>query len=120
MVAPVEVLYLLQTGLLLAASALLIYPVLAYARNVAYTEGVVALSASLFVLTVAYVLGALDAALWVRNAVSFLSAVLAGVGIWYFARSFVSVGDENVPVGRGDADDAGAVERGGFDSGQDD
>lgn len=109
-----ELLYFAQTALLLLGSALLLYPVVAYARNVAYTEGVVALSLSLFLLTGSYVLGGAGAPLWTRSGLSLLSAVVATVGVWYFARSFVDTG------GDGPGTDDGQDTTGGFDSAGDD
>lgn len=109
-----ELLYFAQTALLLLGSALLLYPVLAYARNVAYTEGVLALSLSLFLLTGSYVLGALGTALWIRNGVSLVSAIVATVGVWFFARSFV-----DLETDRSRTDDVPDT-TGGFDSAGDD
>lgn len=114
MVDSLTLAYLAQTGILLLGSLLLLYPVAAYARNVAYTEGVVALSASLLLLTVSYVLGALRVALWVRNGISLASAVAGLVGIWYFAQSFLTIEGEDPAVGTPPA------EGGGFDGAEDD
>jgi len=78
-----------QAGVLVLTTLLITYPVVAYARNVAYTEGFVLLACS-FVLTT--VIGVLDFVLGAHTAANALrpvGAFVALAGIWYFARDFV-------------------------------
>lgn len=81
-----------QAALLLLTSALLVYPVVAYARNVAYTEGIVFLALALFATTVVGVLDFVLDATTAANAVRVLGAVFAFAGVWFFSRDFVRMG----------------------------
>lgn len=86
---------LLGTFLLLAVSLLIVYPIVAYARNVAYTEAFVLLATGFFVLTVIGILEivfAMDAAADVLRPVA---AAAALAGTWFFAREFVDVGGDD-------------------------
>jgi len=99
---PFLVVGVIQTALLLAATSLLVYPVVAYARNVAYTEGLVGLAAGLTLMTVGNLVGFLPEAT-VRAVVPLVSVhplvwsallnLLAGVcgtvGVYFFAREFL-------------------------------
>lgn len=103
-----------QTTTLVIASLLLLYPVVAYARNVAYTRGLVLLSGAFLVLTSTYVVSFVFHADTVSAALDLLAALLAAGGVWQFARPFVRL-------------DAGSVETtavdqatGGFESADDD
>lgn len=85
-----------QTTVLVAASLLLIYPVIAYSQNVAHTRGMLLLAGSFLVLTAAYVTSfVLDLDL-VSTGLDLLSTVLLAFGTWEFARPFVSFGSEDV------------------------
>lgn len=90
----VTFLFLTQTATLVIASLLLAYPVLAYARNVAYTWGLVLLSAAFFVVTATYVTTFFFHAPVVSGVLDLFGATLAALGTWRFARPFVRVGDE--------------------------
>jgi hypothetical protein len=90
----VELGFLLNAVLLLATSLLLLYPLVTHAQNVAYTEGVVLLSLSLFVFTASYALGVLG--LWTlagRAGLNLVATVLLTAGVWQFAQEFVTLGD---------------------------
>ncbi|WP_435358414.1 hypothetical protein [Haloarchaeobius sp. DFWS5] len=101
---PEQGLVAVQIALLLSASLLLLYPVVAYAQNVAYTEGIVGLSVGLFLLTVSNVLGILiDAdvifpdiysSLLVTSVLNLGASVCATIGIYYFARQFIDTEPE--------------------------
>jgi Na+/melibiose symporter-like transporter len=119
---PYQVLGVLQIALLLAASALLLYPVVAYARNVAYTEGLVGVSVGFFLLTFSNVFGLLidydviatgvDSSAVVRAILNLGASVTATIGIYAFARQFIDT----------DGDDFQTTERdrtGGFDDADD-
>jgi hypothetical protein len=79
-----------QTALLLITSGLLLYPVVAYARNVAYTEGIVFLALAFFATTAVGVLDFVFGATTVANGVRLLGAAFGLVGVWYFSRDFVN------------------------------
>lgn len=99
---PYLVLGVIQTALLLAATVLLLYPVVAYARNVAYTEGLVALAVGLTLVTVANLvlllpettvrravpLVSLHPIVW-STAINFLAGVAGTTGVYFFAREFL-------------------------------
>jgi hypothetical protein len=72
-------------------SLIIVYPLLAYARNVAYTEGLFLLAIGFFLVTAITVFEvALD-----MDAVADTLRVPAGVaaltGTWFFARDFVDL-----------------------------
>jgi len=119
---PYQVLGAVQMAALLAASLMLVYPVLAYARNVAYTEGLVGLAVGFFLLTFSNLFGllvdndvlapALDSSAGVRSIVNLGASVCALVGIYHFARQFVDTDDADF--------DSSTTERtGGFDDADD-
>lgn len=85
-----EMILLAQAALLLITSGLLIYPVLAYARNVAYTEGILFLAFAFFATTAVGVIDFVFGATTVANGVRLLGAASALAGVWFFARDFVS------------------------------
>ena len=106
--------FIAQTTMLVIASVLLVYPTVAYARNVAYTRGLLLLAAAFLSLTVSYV-ASIPLGLSLVSAVLDLSAsVLAAAGIWQFARPFVHVDDRGVETPT--VNDAS----GGFESAGDD
>lgn len=95
---PRAVLSSLQIAALLASTGLLLYPVVTYAENVAYTEGLVALAAALLLLTLSNVFGLLidagyvpmlHSSLFVRSVVNLGASCCATVGMYYFARQFI-------------------------------
>lgn len=99
----VSFLYVAQTATLIITSLLLVYPVVAYARNVAYTRGLVLLSAALFVLTGTYVATFFYHFPVVSSGLDLLGATLVALGTWEFARPFVHTDDDdptaaNVPT----------------------
>ena len=96
---PQQLLMSVQIAMLLGASALLLYPVLAYAQNVAYTEGFVGLSVGLFLLTVSNSLGllidsgvllqSLESSVLIRSVLNLGASIAATVGTYSFARQFI-------------------------------
>jgi hypothetical protein len=88
-VTPMGLLALVNTLTLLVTSALLVYPVVRYATNVAHTVGFVSLAFAFFLLTAA----AVDAFLFGRSSgVSLLTvsaSVFALLGSFSFARPFL-------------------------------
>lgn len=119
---PYRVLAVVQIAALLAASLLVVYPVVAYAQNVAYTEGLVGLAAGFFLLTFSNLFGllidndvvapALDSSLGVRSFMNFGASVCALIGTYYFARQFIDTDDADF--------EATTTERsGGFDDADD-
>jgi hypothetical protein len=118
-----------QTAALVGATLLLLYPVVAYARNVAYTEGVVALAVGLALVSVSNVVTLLPEAT-VRSAVPVVSPhplvvssllnLLAGtagtVGVYFFAREFLPGGERDRPV---EEDSREPQPTGGFESADD-
>lgn len=102
-----------QAVVLIITTALLVYPVVAYARNVAYTEAFVLLALSF--ASVAAV-GALDFVIGAHtasNAVRVVGAVFAVAGVWFFARDFVQVGGSADRPGFGTRDGVGSLGEGG-------
>lgn len=113
-------LFVAETATLVVASLLLVYPVVACARNVAHTRGLALLSASFFAVTATYVVTFFLDAPVVSGALGLLGATLAALGTWEFARPFVRTPDGDVgttaasdPAGRDDGS-------GGFESAGDD
>jgi len=96
---PYQVLGIVQIAALLAASILLLYPTIAYAQNVAYTEGLVGLATGFVLLTVSNTLGflidndviapAIESTAAIRSVMNLGASVVATIGIYYFARQFV-------------------------------
>lgn len=96
---PLEVLGVVQIAVLLASSLLLLYPVVAYAQNVAYTEGLVGLAVGLFLLTISNTFGflvqydvlapALDSTAAITTVINLGASVDATIGVYYFARQFI-------------------------------
>ncbi len=127
---PFLVVGVVQTALLLAATLLLLYPVVAYARNVAYTEGLVGLAAGLTLTTVGNLVAFLPEAT-VREAVPLVSAhplvwstllnLLAGVsgtvGVYFFAREFLWVDSgDDLSTRRQDPVEEPPTPEGGFEA----
>lgn len=96
---PYKLLGALQIAALLAASILLVYPTVAYAQNVAYTEGLVGLATGFVLLTVSNALGtlidndviapAIESTAAIRSIMNLGASVVATIGIYYFARQFI-------------------------------
>jgi uncharacterized membrane protein len=85
--------FLAQSALLVITAALVVYPLAAYARNVAYTEALVLLALAFFTTTVVGVFDFVLGANTVANALRPLGALFALAGVWFFARDFIHVGD---------------------------
>lgn len=109
-----------QTTALVIVSVLLAYPVVAYARNVAHTRGLVLLSAAFLTLTVTYVASFVYRTSAVSAALDLLSALLAAAGTWEFARPFVRADDRDVGTVETIETAAGESAAGGFESARDD
>ncbi|NHN58763.1 MULTISPECIES: hypothetical protein [Halorussus] len=88
--------FIAQTATLVAASLLLVYPVVAYARNVAYTRGLLLLASAFFLVTGAYTAGFLFESSLVSEALDLVAALLAAAGTWHFARPYVRFDDAGV------------------------
>lgn len=86
------ILTLLVTVVLIGVSLLILYPLLAYSRNVAYTEGIVALALGFFTVTVIMLVDIHLGMEVVADVLRFVAAVFAFVGTWYFSRDFIDVG----------------------------
>jgi hypothetical protein len=95
---PRAVLSSVQIAALLAATGLLLYPVVTHAENVAYTEGLVGLALALLLLTLSNFFGLLidaglvpflDSSLFVRSVINLGASISGTVGIYYFARQFI-------------------------------
>lgn len=127
---PFLVVGVIQVALLLAATLLLVYPVVAYAQNVAYTEGLVGLAAGLTLTTVGNLVTFLPEAT-VRTAVPLVSLhplvwatllnLLAGVagtvGVYFFAREFLGTGSRrDLPTQSRDPADSRPAAEGGFET----
>lgn len=110
----VSFVFIAQTTMLVITSCLLVYPVVVYARNVAYSRGLLLLAGAFFVVTATYVANYWLGRPFVSGLLDLLAAVLAAAGAWQFARPFVRVdGDEVETPTVGDA-------TGGFESAGDD
>ncbi|WP_227130997.1 hypothetical protein [Halorubellus salinus] len=117
---PYQVVAALQIAALLAASLLLVYPTVAYAQNVAYTEGLVGLTTGFVLLTVSNTVGlliendliapAVDSSAGITSILNLGASVAATIGIYYFARQFIQTNaasfEATEPEGSGGFDDA--------------
>lgn len=92
----VALVFIAQTTAYVVASLLLVYPVVAYAQNVAHTRGLLFLAGSFLILTVSYVVWVVFEMVLLSSVLDFASAVLAAMGVWQFARPFVRFGDEEL------------------------
>lgn len=114
----VSFVFVAQTTSLVITSLLVIYPVVAYARNVAHTRGLVLLAAAFLTLTVSYVAWILLGMPVVSSALDLVAALLGAAGIWQFARPFVHFGGDDVE--NFDGEDVGTAPvgdaTGGFES----
>jgi hypothetical protein len=119
---PYQVLGAVQIAALLAASLLLVYPVYAYAQNVAYTEGFVGIAVGFFLLTLSNLLGlliendvlapGLESSAAITAAMNLGASVAATIGIYYFARQFIQ-------TNRSDFESTTTESTGGFDDADD-
>ncbi|WP_162224164.1 hypothetical protein [Halorussus salinus] len=114
--------FVAQTTMLVLTSALLVYPVVAYARNVAHTRGLLLLGGAFLSLTVSYVASVPLGMSLVSSAFDFVASVLAAAGVWQFARPFLRLDGHEVgrPTGDGTPDDDPDDATGGFESAGDD
>lgn len=85
-----------HTVLLVVASVLLLYPVVSYAWNVAYTEEVLLLSASFLLLASAYVTGFLVESPVASSALDLASSLAAFWAMWRLAGRFVTPDEGDV------------------------
>lgn len=99
-----------HTAILVVASLLLLYPVVSYAWNVAYTEELLLLAASFVFLAVAYVTGFVLELSLVSSAFDLGSAVCAFTAMWRLGTRFVDR-EEEVTI-----EETGSVD-GGFRGG---
>lgn len=115
---PFQALGVVQIALLVAASLLLIYPTIAYARNVAYTEGLVGLAVGFLLLTFSNLFGMLidydviahsiDSSAGVRSILNLGASITATIGIYAFAKQFIQTTGE-------DFETTDTTHQGGFD-----
>ncbi len=115
--------FVAQTTMLVLTSALLVYPVVAYARNVAHTRGLLLLAGSFLTLTVSYVASIPLGLSVVSSVLNLVASILVAAGVWQFARPFVLLDGHEVerPTGGAHGDDAtGDDATGGFESAGDD
>lgn len=117
---PYQVLGAIQIAALLAASILLAYPTVAYAQNVAYTEGLVGLITGFVLLTISNTVGlliendllapAIEHSVAITGILNLGASVAATIGIYYFARQFIRTDaasfEATEPEGSGGFDDA--------------
>lgn len=85
-----------QTTVLVAATLLLMYPVIAYRQNVAHTRGMLLLAGSFLVLTATYVTSFVFGLNLVSAALDLISTLFLIFGTWEFARPFISFGNEEI------------------------
>ncbi|MCX2818261.1 hypothetical protein EGH25_02700 [Haladaptatus sp. F3-133] len=93
MESPYQLVFLAQAFVLALTAVLVVYPLAAYARNVAYTEAFVLLALAFFTVTV---VGVVDFVLGYRtlaNALRPVGALFALAGVYLFARDFVRAND---------------------------
>lgn len=103
-----------QTSVLIIVSLLIVYPVVAYSRNVAHTRGLLLLAGSFMVLTFTYVASYFFHMDTTSAVLDLTAAILAALGSWQFARPFVRFGGGEV----GPTEPTNAT--GGFESAGDD
>lgn len=91
-----DVVGIAAAGVLAIVSLLLLYPLWAYARNVAYTEGFVMLATAFFLVTIIQTLEVVFAMDLLADVLRVPAAFAALLGNWFFARDFVDVGGDDV------------------------
>jgi hypothetical protein len=90
-----EVFLAVHAAVMLTVSGLLVYTVVAYARNVAYVEGIVLLAVAFLSVTVVLILDFFLGMSTLANAARLSGACFALAGVWFFARDFVQVGTDS-------------------------
>ena len=102
-----HVLFLFNAAVMFTMSVVLVYTVLAYARNVAYTEGIVLLALSFLSVAVVILLDFFLEMGTLANAVRLSGSCFALAGVWFFARDFVRVGTDSgyMDIGKEGFDD---------------
>ncbi|NHX35068.1 MULTISPECIES: hypothetical protein [Halolamina] len=92
-----------QTAVLVVVSLAILYPVVAYARTLLYTDAVSLLAASVLVFTAGSVLEEGLGMTTASEGTYLFSCLCFAASVWLFAREFVRVGGSSF-----DADDAPA------------
>lgn len=85
-----------QTTALIFVSLLLVYPLVAYARNVAHTRGLALLAGAFLALTSTYAVTFLYQLSTVSAILDLFAALLAAGGVWEFARPFVGSDEREI------------------------
>ena len=98
-------------GLMIIISIFLVYIVMSYSRNVAYTEGLVLFALAFLSVPLVISFDFFFEFETLANAMRFSASCIVLAGAWFFARDFVRVGTDS-----GYGFDSG----GGFDDGRDD
>lgn len=80
-----------QTVVLVAVSLAILYPVVAYARTLLYTEAVTMLAASLLVFTAGSIVEEGIGLIAASEGLYLLSALCFAGAVWLFAREFVRI-----------------------------
>lgn len=89
----VELVLLAHTAILVVASLFMLYPVVAFAWNVAYTREMQLLSLAFLLLAGGYVAGVVVESAAASNALDLASAVLTFWAMWRLATRVPDVGD---------------------------
>jgi len=97
-----------QSVVLTLTSIVIIYPLVAYARNVAHTEAFVMLALALFSVTFVTIFEFVLDMFTVANVFRLAGGVFVFAGIWFFARDFINIGGSD------------RLFHGGFEDGEDD
>lgn len=90
--------FLIHTAVLVVASLLLLYPVVAYAWNVAYTTELLLLMAAFLSLAGGYVGSMLFASAAPSNALDLVAASFAFAAVWRLATQVAHTGDDDAVV----------------------
>ncbi|MDY7080906.1 MAG: hypothetical protein SXQ77_00505 [Halobacteria archaeon] len=85
--------FVAQTVLLILTAFLILYPLVAYSRNIAYTQGFVFLAAALLLYTMSNVAEYILLNTLLAHLSRALAAVMVAAGVWYFARDFIDTGE---------------------------
>lgn len=112
MMSIVTVILLVHTAVLVVASLLLLYPVISYAWNVAYTREIQLLAVSFVLLAGGYVAGMVFRSDVASNALDLVSALVAFWAMWRLATRFVQPEDAEVSFESMDMESEGGF-RGG-------
>ena len=87
-----------QTVVLVAVSLAVLYPVVAYARTLLYTEAVTMLSVSLLVFTIGSVVDEGLGMVTASEGIYLLSSLCFATAVWLFAREFVRINEGSFAV----------------------